>query len=793
MGLEQKQEVPEAAKTGNTQGEAASRKLQDRAPAISVGVISRVIPGSYIMTAQEQGGSAEVQCIYVPGMLSLLWGVKDCSLPAEGTPVLMIALPQDPRMRIALCSLPDQIKGYKDIGSVDWAAQFGSSPEPGVNYWSENCYRGEGGDPKKQSHVPTSSDRPWSLLQGEWAHGNPMGVFLALFHYMATIKATERAKLECFVLDDLVRLTSGQFQHWNAFGETHIFNDAGYTNIEMGGSHYFPETRGFDSYGRMVDSTETQTENEERFKQVDPRLTMKRRFRMFMGSMGDMCQLYLRNMQDGVSPTTYDSEEAWGACFKLHLDNSGALNIVSSAGLGLSLCDRIPVPKRRHEAWDPAGDKPELADGDMFQKKVHFGFDDEAGGWPWLRNIQAMDAEPWEDALSYQRYDELKKDFNTPEVSDLAVAPDKYDNLESQTNHSRYPGRRAGVKIEEDGSIRIWDNFGGEIYMRGGDMVLSCPGSIIMQPGKGIIGLADNVIMKARTGVDITSEANNVRIAGNNVLMHAKSGMLLEADGESPPEYSGTGDDVTGGGIVIKASRSMVVLWGQTVMSIGGRIVARAAANIIHVADSIMQGARNILMETNGSAGVMLDGDSATVLGGSVTLAGGSSVGIFKGTQVMVPLEWADSNFSIYGQMSPLAAGRDTMYRVNDSWLAPMDSATRDSVRFTFRTSAQYGADTGIETWQPSPTMSVYQTRWQLLAVSGYQFIGVSPETWTETAVNSTYPWPGAESRSTAYVTVPGLDNVDPSTLDPLDRAKLSGTFRATVQKSTMDKYIVAI
>lgn len=784
------------------QGAAASKTLRTKTPSFSIGIISRVIPGSYIMTVATQGAETpEVPCIYVPGMMSFAFGAKDCSLPSEGTPVLMIAMPRDPRTKLAICCLPDQLKGIKisdDMDEIDWVAMFGASAEPGVDYWTSNgeqmqSYEGAGSDKGKSAHIPTNSDRPWNMIPGEWAQGNPMGVFIALFQFMATLKATERAKLECFVFDDLVRLTSGQFQHWNAFGETHIFNDAGQTNIEISGSHYAPETRGYNDYQKAVNPTETHDAMQERVQQKTPDITMKRRFRMFMGGLGDMVQIYLRNMEDADSPSTYSSEEQWGASFKCHLDNSGALNVSSAAGIGMSLNDRIPVPKRNKEAWDQTGDTPEKTDAAKPDPKLHFDYGKD---WPWMRNIMAMDSEAWEDGLSYKRFDEKPKDFTVPQPSGLGSIPGKYDNLKSDSRQDDYSKRKAGWKIEQDGSVRIWDNWGSEMYMRGGDMVLSCPGHIIMQPGKGIIGMGNDIVLKAKNSIDITATDKDVRItSGQNIAAYAGSGMLFEADGSGDATYAegDQGEDVIGGGIVFKARNSNIYLWGQNVTVYASQFIVRATESIVMSAKQLLGVFTDyFLLEVAGSSGITVDDGSAAIFGTSVSVTSGSSVSITQGSQYLVPLKWQPTDTNPYDWLVPEVENTDSNYSDDGDWLGALRPGNQDNIMFTYRTPAQYGTMHGIEVDSPAQTVAVYEPRWQVMLNGGSPGTGGIAIPWQESAVNSTYPWPGAGVRDQAYVSVDGLANVFVAQyLESKDRDKLVGTFKPNIHRSSLDSYII--
>lgn len=761
---------------------------------LKIATVMRAIPGTYGLMIRENGaGVQEVPCLYVPGMMSFLFGVKDCSLPTEGSKLLVLSLPGAPDKYIGLCSLPEELSGINKIeDTISFISMFGSSPEPGADYWSVKSYVEEGGDTDKPGNLMCNSSRPWNVLPGEWAIGNTMGAFIALFHFMATLKATERAKLECFIFDDLVRITSGQFQHWNAFGETHIFDDGGIANIEIGGSHYVPETRGYENFDTMTEVT-TQSAVSERYQAANNLAIMKKRFRLFMGGLGDMIQIYLRNMRDGASPDTADTEERWGASFKMHLDNSGALNMASIAGIGLFLNDKIPVPKRIKEAWDPKGDKLEDInnDDDIFKKKEHYDYGDDD---QYMRNLKAVDAEAFEEKLSYQRFDELSKDFKVNEAKDLEQVPDEYDHLKSDSKLSKYKNRKAGFKLESDGSIRIWDAWGSEIYTRGGDIIVSCPGHIIMQPGKGIVGMSNNVIFKAKRSMDFTSEDKDIRIAcGGNIMSRAGKGMLFQADGEGSPIYndSDKGEDTQGGGIIFVAKKSEIHIWGKTITFLADVFRTKVKDAIKIVADKLVAYTKSVLMlECAGKSGVACTSSGATVFGPGAILAGGNSAHVTRGNKVGVFIDWSDTQTNIYSQSSQ-ATQHEANY-TSDSDLSILASDKRDKIKFTYRTAEQYGTKTGIEVYEPNTQFKLYQTRWQLLAkIGGGLLSDISTEKWKEKEIEGTYPWPGADSRNKCYVGLSSVSNVKDATLEPVERKSMVGKFQSNVEVGSMDDYII--
>lgn len=149
--------------------------------------------------------------------------------------------------------------------------------------------------------------------------------------------------------------------------------------------------------------------------------------------------------------------------------------------------------------------------------------------------------------------------LSRPEAKRLKV-DHRYDEVE-------YFDVLSHLSLTDDGAVVLGDGYASEVRMVGGNLVLSCPGDIIMQPGRSIIGLAgDDYVIRAKNSVDITSSDKDVRVkAKKNVQVLAgnggEGGILLESKATEPVHTyeNKVGEDVVSSGVILKAAKSQVV------------------------------------------------------------------------------------------------------------------------------------------------------------------------------------------------------------------------------------------
>ncbi len=143
------------------------------------------------------------------------------------------------------------------------------------------------------------------------------------------------------------------------------------------------------------------------------------------------------------------------------------------------------------------------------------------------------------------------------------------DHRYNKKGQQDYYETESFISLLDDGGVVIGDGYGAEIRMTGGCVFISAPGDVWLKGGRDVQSWAGNdIIERANKTIDISSTEKNVRIkAEKNILVLAGNdessgvgGILLESRGKRTNyDFEKCGDDVSFGGVVLRAPRSNVV------------------------------------------------------------------------------------------------------------------------------------------------------------------------------------------------------------------------------------------
>lgn len=170
----------------------------------------------------------------------------------------------------------------------------------------------------------------------------------------------------------------------------------------------------------------------------------------------------------------------------------------------------------------------------------------------------------WTGGVSHSvettRFEQLADKYSLP-------APDPYKlKIDHRYGEQDYYPNEAGFAILDDGGLVIFDGFGGEIKMTGGNISISCPGDVFLKPGRNLMSWAGHdMTLRAKNSVDVTATDHDVRIKAENHchLTAGNSGegsLLLECRAEGATyDFSKQGEDLTASGIILKAKSSEIV------------------------------------------------------------------------------------------------------------------------------------------------------------------------------------------------------------------------------------------
>lgn len=614
-----------------------------------------------------------------------------------------------------------------------------------------------------------------------------------------------------------------------AMGLSDIFNDAGINMGEINLTAYDTELMGTKTRKQAIKKdADAQSENQQAFIKKDAEADAFTAFRLktFLGGLSDMVQMYLRNYKDYTA-----DDDKKSSPFRMNVSGDGGFGMKSMQDISFETGSYIPAPTRQHQPDSPDGDKAE----ELFKKgkwktvKEPYEYSPTFTGG---RNLEDFDADAWKEKQLYQRFDEFGKDFTVPEAKDTGDPDNTYDSAGNKTDYSKHSGRTAGFKIGKDGSFKAWDNYGSEIYLRDGELVLSAPGDIKIMPGKNLILMPGaDFIIKTRGDIDLTAEAGSFKAAARDsaYIYSKEKGILLHTDSEGSPIWLDqqnpvnplTGQPVTlpggntiGGeefdrskGIVMKADKSAIATLAEDLVQTASKTLK------IKVEEQIIQRCKQLfsyftqdaLFSTQGKSVIQIGAKSLLMAAKHITQAAGAAWQVFRGEKALaIPgYQWVSINDSAGKSVDTYAGVSEKMTESydkianDDQWLGAFQDSYAKNITFRFRSDLNYRAARN-----PNGTVGtiLYQNRWQLLKEKGYGFLSNYPtEDWGDSTfeVAGTYPWPGDPSQGgVTYVTYTDAGNMEWKKLHPKDRGGLKnkgGSFKAqnTIAKMQVGSKIV--
>lgn len=767
-----------------------------------MGIVTRADAGLYNIMVNI--GSREITCIMAVSSINPYLGVCDCNIPTVGSRVLVYSPSASMGTAVILTVLPSAnlISSADKDGNLPEQLTDALDGEPGKSAKTEKVYQniiaGSG------ATIDASTGRPAEIFPGNRAWLNEQGVGVAILNVLAMLRGSERAKITVSAIDDAVRVISGYYQHINAQGTDQIYNDGGFLTREVSGTSYQCEKSGHNDYGsKLFKDREKGDPASARYGFAEDKIIPKKRFQLFLGHLGDLVNFFIAKPDPEQNPEKSDTDSKDQGLLQTHIDSSGRAIVRSAAGISLQRDDHIPVPKKKHEPWDPEGNKMEDASVELTAKGP-FKWDEN---YPYARSLQLRDALAYRNMQAIQRLSDQDKDYYLPEEEDLDTPDDEYDKQgKGKEDYKKNANRKACINIEDDGSIILRDAWGTELIMGGGNITINCAGDIHERSGKSIVQLAGHdIITKARKSVDITATDNDVRVKANtNLHMVAEGrdgggGVLIESKADGIVAFNGKGEATNSKGIIFKAKDSEIYMQANTLHASGKKAIkietfdedGENFGDIIIAAKNIYSNAKNNIMLTTGDeTSLLLTSRQAILSANTAMIAGGNSLVLTRGAKAWIPFQEIDITSNPY---ETLKAGTENLYnsiQTSTAWLAPYGPEARADIQFTYRSSNEYGTLSASEVYGASKFM-VYQASWAYLASIKDPLIGGTVETWEGNSIEDTYPWPGKEAcDGTAYVKLESESNINSKTGIAKKRAELKDTPGKLI-KYSFDEYEV--
>lgn len=767
----------------------------DRIPPLVRGFVVRSGIGSYDCEVNVDGRYTVV-CSSVAPVLSDIYGVSQACMPAPGSCVLVYVDPAGlvqgrPARGFILGVIPDAMPHGAASASGEGVAKVADTdfPEGGVAQFTESGPAAIATDKEFPFHGEFQCGRPHDLVPGEYALTNHAGAGLVIGALSTTIKGSEAASVRCSALDDQVRVTSRHFRHINAAGSDEIFNDSGYITIESAVSMYHPERLGMKEAGAAFDWSAIKPLDSASCRSgVEPKRptqTAKKRLYRYSGYLGDIVNVFVASPDPDKDIEEMASPGLDRGLMHYHVDSSGRFTMRSAAGIMFERYDRIPVPKRRHYAWDPEGNK----DAGSPAKKTPFTV---KGDPPMAIGLTLGDMAAWWDQQAYGRFLQFDKDFTVPGQSELKCPEDEYDKLgNAREQFKEYDTRHSYMGLTPNGGIVLRDAWGSEIIMADGRITFNAAANIEIRSGSSVVILGgDDVVAKAYNSLDLSTTKKDVRIKaeGNLQIVSMTRGVLVQSKSENdadPSAWDAVGEDLKSGGVIIKADKSSVAVVGRRaeVQGAAGVNIAsfeddKPSGNIVLAGRQVSAVATdNVLATAQGTSGLAISGQSALICAPSVLAVGGQSSADIAGNKMMlgIPVDVG----SMYSSLIAICKSQAQLYLDSLDWLSPLPPTVVSQVDFKFRTTAQYG--TNVDSGISGGVFSVYEPAWAVLAEAQRKPLDkCEPQAWDEGEdAAGGCPWPGSEAmKQKSYrtykeqnITGQGLERVETGDVELTDEA----------------------
>jgi hypothetical protein len=748
-------------------------------PEIFTAVVVTSNAGSHAITVhRESYGKVRkgdmgymMQAIPISNVMATYLGFKESSLPQPGNRVLCIT------DSMAKCFVlgtitPENLK----MQSTSSRGMLGA----------KNALADEANRVGHLEYTPVFTDnrRPTDVVDGEHVISNEFGILMGLYQQLATLKASELAQVQCFLLDDMVRIISHNFQHYTALGEYNIWHDGTKIMSEFGATHKAAEAYGtpavtsdtgsptfteVDKHDVKDDKDYYKIEEDERRKAVE-------RFKLFLGSVGDFLHLFVvrpdpnnkpkLNQQDPNKPDT-------GLC-DIHIGTDGGLHLRSVKEVFLEKTNWIRVPHRKSSPEDPNGDDAENL---QYEKKQKFSFNDgyKYKGNPFTYALQIRDYVAFvNEKCGYQNFKKHEKDFYVNDNISSENSLKSFGPIDKDTDlyQQDYELRTAGIYLMPNGGITIRDAWNSAIVLEGGNVYIQPAKDIMLQPLRNfIVKAGGNINLDCKKHIDLSSTKEAVRIKSekSQYFYSEKGGIVMETKGEK--DNTGKPDPKTQaieevGGIVFKSKLSIYNYAEKDIVHYAKKkVLFQSLENMDLIAPEntiTIFGKDAVHVLSNDTVSTYGEKTNLHVSDGTVLLAGAETTALGQEDQNLGVM-YDDKNmfidilkgiFPVSEITSGLAQLKEAKKEILQQVTFYEEQKFKD-LKFKFLKSNKYGKLTPNEDAIPAS-----------LAQQDDKMTGLySLSTWEQTEINETLPFPGKEMFENFYLDAEKPENLEANSI----------------------------
>ncbi len=582
-----------------TRAAASKLHLPGGPVSFSRGTVVHAIPGvNWYKVQMGDGAGFVAACLLSHGTFMPL-GPRDLSMVGPNDDVLVMK-PRGLNHGFIVGVIPP----YASDGSVlcpDWVVQGGGSGlrrERGHGYPIKSLYKSGG-------VVDWSTQRPQDQTPLDRGWVSPFGPVVMMDDFMVQARVTEMAGLWVTLVDEWVRLAGRDLLIESAVHEENGADDEGESRYFKGIATYPHEALGQYKDGQAF--TEEVGDKEVQYTEHRGKVDLKKgeedlqpiyRYQEYGGYLGQgHLRLVARPGKESGSRKFSDANQDDGL-FMEAVGLDGSYSLVSAKSLHLGKRCRIVVPKQREVPQAKAGD--DAAEGNYKFSSLHGGGKEHKVGdvrvtgeaKSALRAAAVMDLISYDlnwKALHPFHYHEA--DYDLPQSGDgtlkvqesvdygsaaggffVADPTPKTLKIDHRYGNVEYFERESFVRMGDDGNVHIAAGAGEEIILGGGRIRMNAPAGLDLCPGTDFVVLADQIVMRAKGSIDLSSSEKDVRLkAEKNMQLLAgnggRGGILIESKGTgTTQQYKNKyGEDVRASGVVLKAAKGQVAVLGSDI------------------------------------------------------------------------------------------------------------------------------------------------------------------------------------------------------------------------------------
>lgn len=425
-------------------------------------------------------------CVWAGGIFSALLGIRTNYTPPPGSRVLLVY--GNPAFIIASApsESPDTSGGksrtltHEEVPTVDSKATEMYSNHSGSNVGAD-------------------------FLTGEFEIGTNFGVAIQFLTTLVKLQAGDRAKVECHLTDELVRIVSGVYRHFSAFGDLEIADFGGGPTVIQHGT-----SKTHEAWGRLDPGEQKADVSRSRVSPTSVAETGRWRCTSMLGYLGDMVHFLVTEPEKAIGQFA----QSRVGKFDAHINNDGSfiMRTVGEVSIEKVIRMAVPVELKRGDAAD-GNTREEIAEAVR------------QGGLNLDQLLKRWDYHP--DRIHYLPYvlRHYARYLSQLHAYARILSQDKDFSLSSEANAEApsWNNREDDVARANGGSPEAY-----EVYCC---MRILRDGSIMNIDGNGNSWLMTKRGVQASSVLDFEIEAaRDVRITcGRNLLVNARRNIELNA------------------------------------------------------------------------------------------------------------------------------------------------------------------------------------------------------------------------------------------------------------------------